>query len=181
MPSTSPPACPAKQAGIDFWTDKLDARRAAPSLPTAPLEHHPPLCSRRLHPPPRPSPCQFTSHEDPCNAPLELRVYTGADAHFTLYEDDGVTATRTNAASSRSRSIFTGRESSQRLTLLHTREGTFPEMLTTTARSTSSSAQPPSDPTTTKPTPSPSSESQSLRKSSAAPLPRKPAHATPES
>jgi alpha-D-xyloside xylohydrolase len=57
---------------------------------------------------------------------ITLYVYTGADAEFTLYEDDGVSYDYEAGAQSTIR--FSWNEGRQQLTI-HDREGSFPGML----------------------------------------------------
>ncbi len=60
--------------------------------------------------------------------PLEVRVYPGADAQFTLYEDDGDTYAYEKGASSR---IPMRWDDKKRTLTVSVRDGSFPGMLST--------------------------------------------------
>jgi alpha-D-xyloside xylohydrolase len=59
------------------------------------------------------------------DAPLQIRVYTGADATFTLYEDDGHSNAYEQGAQSR---ILLQWDDARRLLTIGTRKGSYPGM-----------------------------------------------------
>ncbi|MCA1595913.1 MAG: DUF5110 domain-containing protein [Chloroflexi bacterium] len=63
--------------------------------------------------------------------PLEVRVYPGVDASFTLYEDDGSTYEYQKGAGSGSSRIVFQWEDRRRVLSIGSRTGSFPGMLTT--------------------------------------------------
>ena len=114
---------PAGAKWFDFWNGKLyDGGQVV--VVEAPLERIP-LFARAGSIVPMTEPMQFVD-ENP-EAAYELRVYTGADASFMLYEDagDGYAYERGEYALI---SIEWNEEA--RTLLLHAREGVFPEIVT---------------------------------------------------
>jgi alpha-D-xyloside xylohydrolase len=113
---------PRGKKWYDFWTDALHAggQQLAASAPldTIPLF----ICAGSILP--LSVPMQFTD-EIP-NAPIELRVYAGANARFTLYDDDG-----DGYGYERGEYALVEMEwlESTRELVLHGRRGSFPQML----------------------------------------------------
>ena len=66
---------------------------------------------------------QYTAEKT--NQPLQIRVYTGADATFTLYEDDGQTNAYEQGAQSR---ILLQWDETQRRLTIGARKGSYPGM-----------------------------------------------------
>ncbi len=121
---TRPVYLPAGAAWFDFWTN-TPYPGGQTITADAPLERIPlylrvgsilPLGPPRQHVAEAPS------------ASLELRIYTGADAHFTLYEDDGTTYAYEQGAYATVEIAW--QESTQTLTL-SARTGSFPELTAT--------------------------------------------------
>ena len=113
---------PAGTDWYSFWTSELHTGGQQLSV-SAPLDTIP-LFVRAGSILPLTVPMQFTG-EIP-SAPIELRVYTGADARFTLYDDagDGYAYERGEYALLE----MEWNESTREL-VLHPRRGTFPEIL----------------------------------------------------
>ena len=115
----------ADSGWVNFWTGDHLPGGGAPYRVAAPLDQSPPLFARAgslvvMGP--------FLQHVFEKNAdPLEVRVYRGGDAAFTLFEDEGRSRAYQRGAYSRIR--FSWTESSKKLALA-AREGSgFPGML----------------------------------------------------
>ena len=113
---------PAGAKWFDFWSGRLyDGGQVL--VADAPLERIP-VFARAGSIVPMTEPMQFVDEDRA--AAYELRVYTGADAAFLLYEDagDGYAYERGEYAL-----VLIEWNEDARTLLLHTREGAFPEMV----------------------------------------------------
>ena len=113
---------PAGAPWVDFWTGASVTGGRRVEAP-APLDRLP-LYLRAGSIVPMGPPLQHTS-EKPAD-PIELRVYTGANGRFTLYEDDGETDAYERGASAE---IPIRWDDRARTLTIGTRAGTFPGML----------------------------------------------------
>jgi alpha-D-xyloside xylohydrolase len=113
---------PAGSAWFDFWTDAMCAGGSS-ILAAAPLERIP-LYVRAGSILPMSEVMQYV--DEVPDAPYELRVYCGADAHFSLYEDAGDSYAYEKGAYSFVHLMWS--ETARRLTFSE-REGGFPELV----------------------------------------------------
>ncbi len=117
LPSANPAA---PETWFNFWTGK--AQPAGPITADAPIDILP-LFVRAGSILPLGPLVQY-ANEKP-DAPIELRIYPGADAHFTLYEDD---ATTYDYEKGQHATIPLTWTNATRTLTLGTQEGTFPSM-----------------------------------------------------
>lgn len=122
VPKTRPVYLPAGTAWFDFWTSALHTGGRLLTA-EAPLDRIP-LFVRAGSILPLAAPMQFVDQHS--ESPLELRVYTGVNAHFTLYEDAGDTYAYEQGACAHVEITWT--EQAQQLHLAP-RQGTFPELV----------------------------------------------------
>jgi alpha-D-xyloside xylohydrolase len=120
-PQTRPVYLPAGRVWYDFWTG-MKSTGGQVVQADAPIERIPLLVPSGSIIPIGP-PVQYAA-ESP-GAPIELRVYPGSDASFTLYEDENDTYDYEKGAYSTTR--FDWSESLRRLTIGE-RRGTYPGM-----------------------------------------------------
>jgi alpha-D-xyloside xylohydrolase len=113
---------PAGRAWFDYWTNTLHGGGQTITAP-APLETIPLYIPAGSILPMAPV-MQFV--DEVPNAPYELRIYTGANAEFTLYEDSGDSYDYEHGHHALTR--ITWNESISELTL-HARQGTFPQLI----------------------------------------------------
>jgi len=113
---------PSGAAWFDFWTgEKSDGGQAITA--SAPLETLPLYVRAGSILPVGPK-LQWST-EIPAD-PIELRIYSGADGEFTLYEDDGTTYAYEKGK--RTTITFTWHDASRKLAI-SARQGAFPSML----------------------------------------------------
>jgi alpha-D-xyloside xylohydrolase len=106
----------------DFWTGRaVDGGRAI--AVAAPLDRIP-LFVRAGSIVPMGPDVQFAAEKAP--DPIELRVYRGADGHFTIYEDDGTTYDYENGAYA---TIPIAWDEARKMLTIGKRQGAFPGML----------------------------------------------------
>ena len=113
---------PAGAQWFDFWSGRLyDGGQA--TVVEAPLDRIP-VFVRAGSIVPMTEPMQFVDEDR--NAAYELRVYTGADATFVLYEDagDGYAYERGEYAL-----VFIEWKEQARELVMHSRRGSFPELV----------------------------------------------------
>jgi alpha-D-xyloside xylohydrolase len=118
LPKTSPTA---NETWVDFWTNESHPAGTTLTAP-APLDKLPLYIRAGTILPLGPL-VQYAAEKP--DAPIELRIYPGADAHFTLYEDD--TTTYNYEKGQHTTIPLTWNDTTHTLTIGQ-REGTFPTM-----------------------------------------------------
>ena len=123
-PQTRPVYLPAGRTWFDFWSGKATPGGQAISA-AAPIDRIPLLVPSGSIIPMGP-PVQYAAEKP--GAPIELRVYPGSDASFTLYEDENDTYDYEKGAFSTIR--FDWHDASRQLTI-GARRGSYPGMPST--------------------------------------------------
>jgi alpha-D-xyloside xylohydrolase len=113
---------PESEGGwFDWWTGQ-QVESGADSLLDAPIERIP-LLVRAGSIVPLASVQQYVGAKQ--DMPLELRIYPGADGHFTLYDDDGLTYRYEQGQRSRVDLVWNDKE---RTLTIGARQGTYQDM-----------------------------------------------------